>query len=121
MLLKSKYRHMLLDIFSDIPIDVEVWAYGSRVKGDAHEGSDLDLVMVTPDRKSIPFDVLRNLKEKIKKSNIPIIVELFDWARLPLSFRENIEKSHELLFRSELNVVQEPKIGFNQEEHKSKD
>lgn len=77
----------------------EVWAYGSRVTEEAHEGSDLDLVIVTPTQEKIALDVLLDLKEEIQESNIPIVVELFDWARLPKSFHPNIEAQHEVLFR----------------------
>lgn len=98
MLLRSKDKQILLNIFSGLDIPVEVWAYGSRINGSAHEGSDLDLVILTPDRKKLPIDILMELKEKIMDSNIPILVELFDWARLPESFHKNIEACHEVFF-----------------------
>ena len=33
---------------------IEVWAYGSRVNGESHDASDLDLVLRGPDLKRIP-------------------------------------------------------------------
>ncbi|MFN5236631.1 MAG: nucleotidyltransferase domain-containing protein [Bacteroidota bacterium] len=48
MLLRDKDREKLITIFSGVDTAFEVWAYGSRVNGDAHEGSDLDLVIRTP-------------------------------------------------------------------------
>ena len=36
--------------------DVEVWAYGSRVTGRSHDGSDLDLVLRGPLLQRIPGD-----------------------------------------------------------------
>lgn len=113
MLLKSKYKQILLDIFSGFPVSAEVWAYGSRVTGSAHEGSDLDLVILTPDRKKLPLDTLMELKEKIRESNIPILVELFDWARLPESFHKNIEATHEVFYRPEWDIIHEPKAEYN--------
>lgn len=106
---------MLLDILSTLNIDAEVWAYGSRVNGEAHDGSDLDLVIVPPDRKKIPIDVLVNLKEQIRDSNIPIIVELFDWARLPESFHKNIIASYEVLYQTNQSVLNEPKSNYGDE------
>ncbi len=47
MLLREKDKIRLLDIFSTANADMEIWAYGSRVNGDAHNGSDLDLVILT--------------------------------------------------------------------------
>lgn len=116
MLLKSKYKQILLDIFSGLSLSAEVWAYGSRVTGYAHDGSDLDLVILTPDRKKLSLDTLMELKEKIRESNIPILVEVFDWARLPETFHKNIEASHEVLYQPELNIIFEPKTKYNNHE-----
>lgn len=117
MLLKSKYKQMLLDIFSGVSIPIEVWAYGSRVKETAHEGSDLDLVILTPDRKRLPADIFMELKEKIRESNIPILVELFDWARLPQSFHKNIDACHEVLFRISFDKANEPKPEYRKKKN----
>jgi predicted nucleotidyltransferase len=115
MLLKSKYRKILLDIFSELSIPVEVWAYGSRVKGTAHDGSDLDLVILTSDRTPIPIDLLLGLKDKIRNSNIPILVELFDWARLPESFHKNIEACHEIFYNVSFNFLNEESLEYNKQ------
>ena len=112
MLLKSKYKQMLLDIFSELTLPVEVWAYGSRVSGTAHDGSDLDLVLMSKDGKKIPIDILIELKEKIRDSNVPILVELFDWARLPESFHKNIEACHEVFFPVPENTQYEAEAEF---------
>jgi hypothetical protein len=39
----------------------------------------------------------RLLKMAIRESNIPIMVELSDWAILPASFHKNIENQYEVL------------------------
>jgi len=80
---------------------VEVLAYGSRVNGTAHEGSDLDLVIRRKDSSPLPGAVYNQLCEQIRDSNIPILVELRDWAMLPESFRQNIALRHEVLFSTE--------------------
>ena len=98
MLLRNKDKERLIAIFETATVPIEVWAYGSRVNGDAHEGSDLDLVIRTPNLQKLPINVFLNLKEKIQESNIPIVVELFDWTRLPVSFHKNISAKHEVLF-----------------------
>ena len=48
MLLREKDKQRLLQIFASVAVPFEVWAYGSRVNGRAHEGSDLDLVIRSP-------------------------------------------------------------------------
>jgi uncharacterized protein len=98
MKLRAKDKERLIKIMKSVDTPIEVWAYGSRVNGDAHEGSDLDLVIRTSTLQKLPFVVFSDLKEKIIDSNIPIVVEIHDWARLPDSFHKNIERQHEVLY-----------------------
>lgn len=98
MLLRNKDKERLLAIFSIPDIPFEVWAYGSRINGAAHDGNDLDLVIRSHDLQKLPIDVLLDIKDKIRQSNIPNVVELFDWSCLPPSFQRNIEVQHEVLF-----------------------
>ena len=108
MILRAKDKERLIAIFDKATTPIEVWAYGSRVNGGAHDGSDLDLVIRTPSLQKVPLDIYLDLKEKIQESNIPIVVELFDWARLPHNFYPNIETQHEVLYRSIGMMVNEP-------------
>lgn len=71
--------------------DVEAWAYGSRVNGRGHKGSDLDLVLRGPGLREIPLDQLVDFKDTVRESNIPFLVEARDWARLPERFQREIE------------------------------
>jgi predicted nucleotidyltransferase len=112
MLLRDKDKATLIRIFSSVEIPIEVWAYGSRVSGDAHEGSDLDVVVRYKNLEKLPQKVFMQLKEKIQQSNIPILVELFDWARLPESFHRNIEARHEVLYSNLEMVVNEPRADY---------
>lgn len=73
--------------------DAEVWAYGSRVKGQAHEGSDLDLAVRQEGR---PVE-LGPLREALTQSGLPMLVELHDWASLPEAFRQEIRQRHVVL------------------------
>lgn len=108
MLLRNKDKERLVQIFLTVDFPIEVWAFGSRVSGAAHSGSDLDLVVRSRHLQKIPIDVLLSLKEKIRESNIPILVELHDWARLPESFHQNIETHYEVLFSNLEVMVNEP-------------
>lgn len=98
MLLREKDRKNLIDIFSTISIPVEVWAYGSRINGNAHDGSDLDLVIRSHNLERLSLNIYNEVCEKIRESNIPILVELKDWAMLPVSFHKNIEQQYEIVF-----------------------
>lgn len=97
MLLREKDRLRILAIFSTMSTPVEVWAYGSRVNGTAHSGSDLDLVIQRMDGTPIPYREMARLREQIEESNIPILVEVRDMCTLPLLFKNEIEKSRERL------------------------
>ena len=77
--------------------DVEVWAYGSRVTGRSHDGSDLDLVLRAPGLQRIPAVALADLADSIRDSAIPFLVEAHDWARLPARFHPEIEHDHVVL------------------------
>ena len=81
--------------------DVEVWAYGSRVNGRGHEGSDLDLVLRAPGLEEIPLERLMALEEAVRESTIPILVEARDWARLPERFQREIGREYVVVVRYE--------------------
>ena len=105
MILREKDRLALVAIFSTLTIPVEVWAYGSRVNGTAHDGSDLDLVIRDKELKGLPIDIYMELVETIKNSNIPILVELIDWNRLPKNFHNQIELQYEVLFDNQIDFL----------------
>jgi len=105
MIIREKDKQELIKIFSTETHKFEVRAFGSRVNGKAHSGSDLDLVIISQSVNKMPMEIFTNLKEKISESNIPILVELFDWDRLPESFKQNILQQNELLFTNLYNKV----------------
>ena len=97
LLLKDRHREMLEALFLAHLPDVEVWAYGSRVDGTAHDGSDLDLVLRAPRLERIPLGQLVGFAEAFSDSNVPFLVEARDWARLPTSFHREIERNYVVL------------------------
>ena len=91
--LPRRYRDQLEALLREHVPDVEVWTYGSRINGESHEGSDLDLVLRGPALE--PLDGgFYDLLEAIEKSNIPILVQAHDWAMLPESFHREIERDY---------------------------
>ena len=74
--------------------EAEVWAYGSRVNGGGHEGSDLDLVLRNVPDLVRPVAGWLALVEALQDSALPMIVEVHDWARLPVSFHAEIARRH---------------------------
>ena len=80
-----------------LPAEVAVWAYGSRVNGNNHEASDLDLVLRTPELAPLPDGLLSRFREALTDSNLPIFVDAHDWATLPASFHPRILARYEVL------------------------
>lgn len=76
---------------------VKIWAYGSRVNGMAHEGSDLDLVVIPDGYDQVDLGEVFTFKDLLQESSIPILVQVLDWNRIPDSFRENILKEYEVV------------------------
>ena len=95
LFIKQRYFDMLINIFRNYCPKAEIWAYGSRIKNEAHDGSDLDLVV-----KSFNSDekYLFELKEILQESNIPFIVDIHEFDKLPQSFRDEILKDYVKIF-----------------------
>ena len=68
-----------------------VWAYGSRVTGNAKPWSDLDLVVFTAAEQKYHLSLLR---EALEESNLSFRTQLMEWDCLPDNFKANIETSH---------------------------
>ena len=100
--LSPRHRAKLEALLREHLPDVEVWAYGSRITGESHDGSDLDLVLRAPDLQEIPIGRLSDLWEALRESTIPFLVEARDWARLPEGFHGEIERDYVVLVKKTL-------------------
>lgn len=66
--------------------------------GTAHDSGDFDMVVRNPTSlNSVNKNVLK-LNTLLKESHLPILVDVFDWATLPGSFRKEIEASFVVLY-----------------------
>ena len=92
--LPQKYLEQVLALLRSHVPQTEVWAYGSRVTGSGHDASDLDLVLRNQENLREETGALYELKEAFIESNLPIRVDIMDWARIPESFRREIERAH---------------------------
>lgn len=86
---------MLTDIFDSYCPQAEIWAYGSRVNGDFHDGSDLDLVVIAFHSKTAR---IYELKELIRESNIPFLVDINEFNDLPKYFQDEIKRSYVVVY-----------------------
>ena len=105
--LPERYRRQLLSLLEKYVPEAEVWAYGSRVRGTNHEASDLDIVLRGPQLAKLGYEYFE-LVEAVRESTIPILIDIFDWARLPESFHREIERNYVVL--KESRPWREPQI-----------
>ena len=96
----AHYRQELEALLREHVPDCDVWAYGSRIRGEGHPGSDLDLVLRTPTLEHVSPSAFSGLIEGLEQSNIPILVQPHDWADLPDSFHMEIERDYVVLLRA---------------------
>lgn len=102
MLLNNKHKDKIIQILDSVlDIKCEVMAYGSRVRGDAHDASDLDIIIKSMDGFPIQKSKMKTLALKFQESNIPIIIDLRDWALVPKYFHKYILESFEIFYKKE--------------------
>ncbi len=97
LVLPMRYRREVERILKMVVPHVEVWVYGSRVIGTAYEASDLDLVLRAPGLQPVPAGQLGALITAFQESNIPIIVDVHDWALIPERFKQTILADYAVL------------------------
>ncbi len=88
---KQQYLEELKSILNEYCPDAEVWAYGSRLTEDCHSGSDLDLVVKSFNDKT---KSLYELKALLSDSNIPFIIDIHEFDKLPDYFQTEIKKNY---------------------------
>lgn len=67
-----------------------LWAFGSRAKWTAKTYSDLDLAIIT--NQPLPLAKMAVIKEAFDESDLPIRVDIVDWAATNEAFRKIIEQ-----------------------------
>ncbi len=95
--LPARYLDMVRSILRAHVPDAGVWAYGSRVNGASYEASDLDLVLRNPGNLCKTTPAIGELREAFMESNLPIRVDVVDWARIPGSFHREIVAGYVVL------------------------
>lgn len=84
--LRPRWLEMVTGILAAHLPDAEVIAYGSRVNGTCHDGSDLDLVARNRHNPLLLVGNLGAVRDAFSESNLPILVDIQDWSRIPDSF-----------------------------------
>ena len=69
---------------------IEVWAFGSRARRTAKPYSDLDLALIT--RMPLTLQQMAAVSDAFATSDLPMRVDLVDWASTSATFRGIIER-----------------------------
>jgi type I restriction enzyme S subunit len=77
---------------------VRVYAYGSRVRGNAHRFSDVDLAIESA--QPIGVELLFALRNAFDDSNLPYSVDVTDLAHATPGFRASVDRDRELIFET---------------------
>jgi len=86
---------IILRILDRYVPDSQVWAFGSRVKGNFKSYSDLDLVVISEDKMSITE--FGELIEAFQESDLPFRVDVLDWHAISPEFRQVIKRNYEVV------------------------
>jgi len=71
--------------------EVVGWYFGSRVKGNASEYSDLD-ISLSLKGDPLPIRQLALLKDDLTESDVPFKVDVVDWNSIDPEFRRVIKQ-----------------------------
>lgn len=95
LMISPKELHIVKQILQKNVPQFKVWAFGSRVKGNARPYSDLDLAIIS--QAPLDFLTLANLTEDFSSSDLPWKVDIVDWATTSDNFREIICEQYEVI------------------------
>ncbi len=92
---KQEYLDELTQILKNYCPKAEIWAYGSRLDGDSHSGSDLDMTVKSFNEEG---KYLYELKTLLIDSDIPFLMDINEFDKLPETFQEEILKKYVRIF-----------------------
>lgn len=70
--------------------DCRVFLFGSRVRGDVHDASDVDVAILP--RRVLPLGTLSRIREALEDSTLPFTVDLVDLSDVDPAFRTRVER-----------------------------
>ena len=93
--IKEEYLCELIEIFEKYCPNAEIWAYGSRIKNTSHSGSDLNLTVKSFNESGKSIGKIREI---LNDSDIPFLIEIQEFDKLPKSFQDEILKQYIRIF-----------------------
>jgi len=100
VILDGRDMAIVQKILGTVIPECEVWAFGSRVHGRTLKPfSDIDLAVIS--ETPIETALLGELKETFDESDLPFRVDVVDYASASQTFRDIIQREHEVIQKSE--------------------
>jgi len=93
--LNNKELSTVKNILKEIIPELEVIAFGSRVRDNATEFSDLDLAIKS--KEPLTLSILQSLNEAFENSELNFIVDIVDYNNISDSFRSIIDENYEVI------------------------
>lgn len=84
------YKNIIISIIIKYAPDAKIILYGSRARGDAREGSDIDVALDVG--HDISESIMRNIINDLEESNIPINFDIVDFQFVSESMQKRILK-----------------------------
>jgi len=109
--IQQKHLEIVLEILQKFIPNVEVWAFGSRVKFTNTEYADLDLVIVSDKKQS--FLTMGMIEEAFKESDLPFEIDILDYHSISEHIKQEIKKKYVKIVcntkkQSSLNICKNP-------------
>ncbi len=106
MIISDKHIDVIINIAKLVFTNpVEIWAFGSRVSGSGHEGSDLDIVIKSKSKSN--WKEIAKFKHMLHESNIPFLIDILIWDLIPEGFKNNILEDYEVLVNLDPHTIED--------------
>jgi len=81
--------------------ELEVWVFGSRASGNPKKYSDLDLAVIS--NAPLPLRTMALLETDFSESDLPIKVDILDWATTSTAFQRIIKQNYQIIQTAKSN------------------
>jgi predicted nucleotidyltransferase len=92
--LSDAQHALLMGLMAQHVPHLQVWAFGSRVKGTARASSDLDVVFFATEADKPKLTLLR---EALEESLLPCAVDMLVWQDISPDFQQHIQAQYQVL------------------------